>query len=119
LKVRIKGNKIKIFFKEKLILEDVALANNFLSRFTGYMFRRKPHVNGILFEPAKSMQTTFMYFNLDILFLNKNNQIIKILREVKPWRQTRFYFHAKKALEVPSGNLSFLNEGDYLKILKD
>jgi uncharacterized membrane protein (UPF0127 family) len=110
--------KVNISHKGKIIYTDVAVADNFWKRLSGYMFRKQPHVSGILFEPANAMQTSFMFFNLDIVFLTRENRVIKILRDVKPWRHTWFYPKTRKTLEVPSGKLpSDLGEGDILEIL--
>jgi uncharacterized membrane protein (UPF0127 family) len=109
--------KVDIGHKNKVIIAGVSVADNFWTRLSGYMFRSMPHVSGILFEPANAMQTTFMFFDLDIVFLTKENRVIKILRNVKPWRHTWFYSKTRKVLEVPSGNLSLdLQEGDILEI---
>ncbi len=73
---------------------------------------------GILFVASGSMQTTFMRFNLDIVFLNNEDTVVKILKEVKPWRFTKIYSNVSRILEVPSGVLpSNLVEGDILKIV--
>jgi uncharacterized membrane protein (UPF0127 family) len=110
--------KVTISHKGKLISNDVSVANTFWTRLSGYMFRKQPHVSGIIFEPANAMQATFMFFDLDIVFLTKENKVIKILRNVKPWRHTWFYPKTRKALEMPSGNLPYdLREGDILEIL--
>ncbi|HXH32267.1 MAG TPA: DUF192 domain-containing protein [Bacteriovoracaceae bacterium] len=110
--------KVNISHKGKVISTDVSVADNFWSRLSGYMFKKEPHVSGILFEPASAMQTTFMFFELDIVFLTKDNRVIKILRNVKPWRHTWFYSNTRKALEVPSGNIPLdLQVGDVLEIL--
>jgi uncharacterized membrane protein (UPF0127 family) len=64
------------------------------------------------------MQTTFMFFDLDIVFLSNENRVIKILRNVKPWRHTWFYPKTRKVLKIPSGKLlSDLREGDISEIL--
>lgn len=110
--------KVSISYQSTLILSDVHLANNFWLRLTGYMFRKNPHVTGILFEPANAIQTTFMSFDLDIIFLTKDNEIVKVLKAVKPWRHTWFYPRTRKALEIPSGTLKIeLKEGDQLEII--
>lgn len=99
----------------KIVLKNIVIADSFWTKLCGYMFRRSPHVPGILFVTNGSMQTTFMNFNLDIIFLDANNKIIKILRNVKPWRFTKFYSGTKKVLEVPEGNISqIISEGDIL-----
>ena len=111
--------KITIKFKEKIIVEDVLLADNFWSKLTGYMFRKTPHVPGILFESPGPMQTTFMNFNLDLVFLTIDDQVVKVLRNVKPWRHTWYYAKTKKVLEVPAGLIPIdVKPGDKLEIIK-
>jgi uncharacterized membrane protein (UPF0127 family) len=59
-----------------------------------------------------------MFFDLDIVFLTKENRVIKILRNLKQWRHTWFYSKTRKALLIPSGKLPYdLREGDILEIL--
>ena len=107
-----------ILHNGKVILKDVVVANDFWSRLSGYMFRKHPHVPGILFVASGSMQTTFMRFCLDIAFLDKEDVVVKILKNVKPWRITKVYSKVSRVLEVPAGVLpSNLNEGDILKIV--
>lgn len=95
----------------------VPVANNFWMRLSGYMFRSQPHVPGILFESSGGIQTTFMSFDLDVIFLTKENSISKIQRNVKPWRLIFAAARSKKVLEVPTGQLpSDLKIGDVLQI---
>lgn len=109
---------VSILYNNKVILKDVAVANDFWSRLTGYMFRKYPHKTGIIFIASGSMQTTFMRFNIDIIFLDKKNTVVKILKNVKPWRFTKFYSSVNRILEVPSGVLPpNLSEGDVLSIV--
>ena len=104
---------MNIIYKNEIILKDVALANSFLTKLSGYMFRKQPHLPGILFKTSGSMQTTFMRFNLDIIFLNKDLEVITILRDVKPWRMTKIYSKTEQVLEVPSGIVpKQLKDGD-------
>ena len=107
-----------ILLDDKVILKDVSIANNFWSRLSGYMFRKYPHVPGILFLSSGSMQTSFMRFNLDIIFLNEKNVVIEILKNVKPWRFTKIYSKVSKVLEVPAESLpSDLKKGSVLQIV--
>ena len=109
--------KVHIQHEGQIFVRDVALADNFWLRLSGYMFRTRPHVNGLLFEPASAMQTTFMFFSLDTVFLTENDQVIKVLRNVKPWRHTWFYSKTRKVLEVPAGVVpAALKAGDRLVI---
>ena len=110
--------KVDISYRGNILVKNVSLADNFWLRLSGYMFRTKPHVPGLLFEPGGPMQTTFMFFSLDMIFLTKDNEVIKILRGVKPWRHTWFYKKTRKVLEVPAGVIpQDLKEGEVLTIV--
>ncbi len=108
---------MQIKLHDKLLVSKVRVADNFWMRLSGYMFRSQPHVPGILFESSGSIQTTFMSFKLDVIFLTKENSISKIHRNVKPWRIVFAAAKSKKVLEVPTGHLpSDLKIGDVLQI---
>lgn len=109
--------KVNVSYNGQLFAKDIQLADSFWLKLSGYMFRSKPHVPGILFE-TNSIQTTFMSFDLDLVFMNKNNQVVKIIRNIRPWRFTPFYFKAKWTLELPVGMLPpELKEGDQLEVV--
>lgn len=110
---------VQIYLKDKPLITNVPVADNFWMRLSGYMFRSTPHVPGILFESSGSIQTTFMSFELDVIFLTNENLIIKIQRNVKPWRLVFAAPKSKKVLEIPTGQLSTdLMIGDILQIIQ-
>ncbi len=109
--------KVNVAHNGNVFVKDVQIADNFWLKLTGYMFRPKPHVPGILFD-TNSIQTTFMSFDLDLVFLDKESRVVKVIRNIKPWRFTKFYFKAKKTLELPVGLLpADLKEGDVLEVI--
>lgn len=108
---------IEISYKGKMIATKVYIADNFVTRLMGYMFQSRPHKPGILFEPAISIHTFFMSFPLDVIFMDGNYRILKIYRNLKPWRHTWFYFKSRKTLELPSGHFPIeIREGDCLEV---
>ena len=63
---------------------------------------------GMLFEngrftPFMWMHMFFMRFAIDIVFLGRNNAVIKINRRLEPWRVSSVVFGARRALELPAG----------------
>jgi uncharacterized protein len=108
---------IQIEYKGRIIASNVSVADNFWDRLSGYMFRSKPHTMGILFEPAPSIHTFFMCFDLDVIFMDEKYQILKIYRQLRPWRHTWFHLKARKTLELPAGQFpSDINEGETLEV---
>ncbi len=108
--------KANVKYKDQTVIENAQVADGFWLKLTGYMFRRTPHVPGILFA-TNSIQTTFMHFDLDLVFIDKQNCVVKIIRNIKPWRFTAFYFKAKWTLELPLGHVpAELSVGDTLEV---
>lgn len=108
--------KVNVSHNGKLFAANVSMATSFWLKLSGYMFRSTPHVPGILFK-TNSIQTTFMKFDLDLVFMTKDMKVIKIIKNLKPWRFTAFYWKARWTLELPIGLLPpDLKEGDTLEV---
>lgn len=109
--------KIRVLHEGKVISENISMADTFFTKLMGFMFRPRPtDDSGILFK-TNSIQTHFMRFDLDVVFMTADHQVVKIIRGLKPWRITRFYFKAKYTLELPAGLLpASVKEGDVLGV---
>jgi uncharacterized protein len=59
-------------------------------------------ING-RFNPFMWMHMFFMKFAIDIVFLDKNDRVIKIDKALKPWRVSSMVFGARKAIELAAG----------------
>ena len=110
--------KVKVAHNSITISSNIRVADNPATRIIGLMFRKHPlDSDGLLLEPCNSIHTFFMRYALDIVFLNKNNEVVKVLRNLKPWRMTWIYFRASKTLELPAGKLPVgVKEGDILEV---
>lgn len=114
--------KVNVAYNGNVFVKDVEVADNFWLKLCGYMFRGTPHVQGLMFTSGlikwSSIHTNFMKFNLDLVFLNKENKVVKVVRDIKPWRATNFYFGVHRTLELPVGHLpQELKEGDILEVI--
>jgi uncharacterized protein len=78
---------------------------------TGMLF-----ING-RFTPFMWMHMFFMKFAIDIVFLGRSDRVIRINRELKPWRVSSIVFGARKAIELPAGSakLSGIEVGDRIE----
>lgn len=96
--------------------KDIKLADNMFSRVKGLMFDEKIKGDGLLIRPCNSIHTFFMKFNIDVIFLNKDLKIVKIIRNMPPWRMSKIYWNAWQVLEFQGGRLSEeIVEGDYIE----
>lgn len=55
--------------------------------FKGLMFRSSmPEDEGLLFAPARGIQTHFMRFPIDLIFLDEENRVVSIRESMVPWK---------------------------------
>ena len=61
-----------------------------------------PSGEGILLRPAGSVHTFFMRFPIDVVFLDRELQVVSLAEDVPPWK-VRGARGAKAVLELASG----------------
>lgn len=92
----------------------VVVANNYLSRLKGLMFRK--HLDEgecLLLKNCSSIHCCFMKFPIDVVYLNDIMEVLKV-ETVRPWRVGSFVRGAKHILETNEGAASNLQHGDKL-----
>ena len=108
-----------IHIKSGAILgENIYLATTFGMRLRGLMFRKNMLGDGLIIDPCNSIHNCFVSFPIDVIFLSKDNRIVKVLRNFKPWRFSLIYLKASKVVELPSGKVPLsISCGDELEVL--
>ena len=97
-KVKIKGAPEGAPFLEILI------ANNFFTRFAGLMFKKKlPKATALLLTSCNSVHMCFMRFAIDVIYVDRECRVIKIVKNLKPWIGLSFCSKAWATLEMSSG----------------
>lgn len=112
--------KMNVFNQDKIEVAEAAIeATSALTRLKGLMFAKEMvGYDGLFIRPCNSIHTFFMRFPIDVLFMNKNFKIIKIVKNLSPWRMTRMYFSAHQVLEIKGGTLDErIQEGDVLEVV--
>lgn len=85
-------------------LTDVLIADTAALRLKGLLGRNQiTSEQGLLITPCNSVHTIGMKFPIDVLYLNKNNQIVKVVSNMKPLRMS-WSFTATKVLEIAAHN---------------
>ena len=91
-------------FKGRSLPIQIKLADTFISRLKGLMFRRKPlDKEGLWIKPCNSIHMCFMFFPIDVVFLDKDKRVVRMVEELKPWRLIPPVAHSKSVLELPAG----------------
>jgi len=99
--------------------EDVMPAYSFAKRLKGLLGRQSlRRGQSMLLRPANSIHTFFMRFHIDVLFVDKNNMVIKAINDLSPFRATGIYLKSAFVIELPAGTIqeTMTKEGDYLQI---
>lgn len=88
----------------KTIPYSIKKADKFATRLKGLMFKKEPlHQEGLWIIPCNSIHMCFMNFPIDVVFLNKNKQIVKLINNLQPWKFVAPVADAYSVLELPVG----------------
>jgi uncharacterized membrane protein (UPF0127 family) len=86
-----------------VICERCVVADRMLPRMKGLLGKRELAAGeGLLIQPAPSIHTFFMRFPIDVVFLSKNGEVMKVAANVGAWRM-RSCRRAFAVLELPAG----------------
>jgi uncharacterized protein len=100
----------------RVVCESCLVAARPLRRIRGLLGRRDlPRGEGILLRRAASIHTFFMRFPIDAVFLDRNDVVVGIERDLQPWRAAaRKSAHAVLELAAGECERRGLHEGDAL-----
>lgn len=103
--------------KNSVIAERALLADSFLSRMIGLLKHHQlDKGEGLIITKCNSIHMFFMRFAIDVIFIDKKNVVVGIVKNIPPNRLSRIYWKAVKAVEVPVGviEVSKTKVGDQL-----
>ena len=102
---------VSVLNKSKRInLGKLDLADSFISRFMGLMFRKDPEKGLILKLPStrsrrgSSIHMFFMRFPFDIIFLDADKKIVDMV-SIKPWKTYTPKAPSKYVIELEEGSV--------------
>jgi uncharacterized membrane protein (UPF0127 family) len=107
---------IKLLKYNNKTITNVFIADSYAKRLLGYMFRKNPHHDAILLKPCNSIHTFYMKFNIDVLFLNEQMQVIKKIENLRPGKIITKVRGAKIVIESKEGDFNNIKEGDIFEI---
>lgn len=61
---------------------------------------------GIVIDPCGSVHMFFMRFTIDIVFLDRQDRVVKIVHQLRPWRLAVGGRRAHRTLELPAGSVA-------------
>jgi uncharacterized protein len=103
----------------RCLAEQVELANTFFKRLRGLMFRwRLSSAEALWLRPCNGVHTFCMFFAIDVIFLDKDLRIVKLVENMRPFCLTIPHLAASSVVETRAHTISRagLKVGDQLRI---
>ncbi len=103
------------------LADNLVLANTACKRLRGLMGRKALAPNEALWlRPCSSVHTFWMRFAIDVLWLDRQLRIVKIIPNLRPFRLTLPASQAVSIIELPAHSIRQhdLNVGDALRVEK-
>ena len=92
---------------QSVIVRELRMADNFFTRAKGLLGTRDlPEGHGLLIRPCNSVHMLGMSYAIDVVFLSKAMEIVRVIQELKPWRLSPVVKGAYQVLELPVGTIS-------------
>jgi len=87
----------------RIVCERCSVAHTMFARMRGLLGKRGlDSGEGLLIRPAPSIHTFFMRFPIDVVFLSRQGEVLKVAERVAPWR-ARSCRHSYAVLELAAG----------------
>ena len=93
--------------KNIILANQVKIADTVLTRMTGLLKHSQLIKNeALVIMGCNSIHMFFMKFAIDVIFVNKLNQVVGLVENIKPNRLSKIYWKASSAIELPAGIIS-------------
>src|SRR3989338_6251077 len=105
--------------RSAILAENAVIADSLFSRLRGLLGRDSlASSEGLILKPCDSIHTFFMRFPIDVVFVDKNNRVIRLYHSLKPWSLSGIFLRAAFCLELPARTLqfSFTQQGDQIEV---
>ncbi len=89
--------------EDRVVCERCVVADHPVARMRGLLGRSVlPQGEGVLLRPAGSVHTFFMRFPIDVVFMNEEDVVVKVVHRLPPWRAAGMK-GARSVLELAAG----------------
>ena len=102
-----------------LLGDRIEIADTSLSRFLGLIPKRGLNAGeGLWIKPSSGVHMFWMRFAIDVVGLDRQMRVVRLWRNLRPWRMTPVSMQMHSALELPVGQIDAgqVQLGDVLEI---
>ena len=97
------SRQVTVQVSDRVVCERCEIADHLVARMRGLLGRSGlPQGEGIHLRPAGSIHTFFMRFPIDVVFLNEDDVVVKVVHRLAPWHAAGLK-GAKSVLELAAG----------------
>ena len=95
--------------KKNIISHNPIYATSLMQRTRGMLFNNFDNFDAMVFNNCHCIHTMFMQIKIDILFVDCENCICDLRKELLPWRLMVRSKQALSVIELPEGSIERLN----------
>lgn len=93
-----------------LLGDRITVADTSLSRFLGLIPKRGLNAGeGLWIKPSSGVHMFWMRFAIDVVGLDRELRVVRLWRDLRPWRMTSVSMQMQIALELPVGQIDACN----------
>ena len=93
--------------RNSVLATQAEVANTFWSRGRGLMGRAMlPEGGGLILYPTSNIHMFFMRFAIDVVFVNRNFEVVGVRERFPPWHPFAGSLQARYTLELPVGMIA-------------
>jgi len=90
--------------KNTILAQEAVVANTVFKRIKGLLAKKDfQQGEALILNPCNSIHTLFMRFPIDVIFLDRQNKVVKVIPGLNPWRFSGVCFSARLCVELPVG----------------
>ena len=109
--------------RETFVATETTVAADYFHRLVGLLGKTKRWAKsgrGLWIIPSRGVHTIGMLFPIDLIFLNKNKEVVHVEEHVRPFRISKVSLKASSILELPAHTiyLTGTKVGDRLEIAR-
>ncbi len=111
--------KIINLTRDITLSDNAVIADTLSGRIKGLLGRKKlKSGEALIIKPCNWVHTFFMRFPIDLLFIDRQERIVKIVRAIPPFRLSSISLGASYVIELPAESISSTQTkiGDHISI---
>jgi uncharacterized membrane protein (UPF0127 family) len=88
------------------LADGARFARSIWSRSVGLLGRASLRTGeGLVLDPCSSVHTAFMRFTIDLVYMDRDHRVVKVVPRLKPFRASGARRACRATIELPAGTI--------------